>query len=49
MTALKGVKTSTVSDDMTRVTVEYDTRAVKPADVETALKAIGKPAKASDS
>jgi copper chaperone CopZ len=45
--AVRGVKESTVSAEMTTVTAVYDTRAVKPGDVEAALVAIGKPAKAA--
>jgi copper chaperone CopZ len=44
--AVKGVKESTVSADMTHVTAVYDTRVVKPADLEAALAAAKKPAKA---
>ena len=43
---IKGVKESSVPADLATVWVVYDTRAVKPADVEAALVAIGKPAKA---
>ena len=44
---IQGVKESTVSDDLTRVSVVYDTRSVKPSDVEAALAKIERPAKAT--
>ena len=45
--AIPGVKESTVADDLTRVDVVYDTRSVKPSDVEAALAKIERPAKAT--
>jgi copper chaperone CopZ len=46
---IKGVKESTVPEEMTTVVAVYDTRVVKPADIEAVLATIGKPAKAPSS
>jgi copper chaperone CopZ len=46
LAALEGVKESRVPAEMTTVTVVYDSRAVKVQDMEAALAAIGKPARA---
>jgi copper chaperone CopZ len=43
---VRGVKETFVPAEMTTVTVVYDSRAVKTADVEGTLAAIGKPARA---
>ena len=45
--AIHGVKDVSVPEAMTTVSVVYDTRSVKPGDVEAALAAIKKPAKTS--
>jgi copper chaperone CopZ len=45
--AVKGLKESTVPAEMTTVIAVYDTRLVKVADLEAALAAIGKPARAA--
>lgn len=47
LAAVKGVKESYVPEEMTTVMVVYDSRVTKTADVEAALTAISKPAKAS--
>jgi copper chaperone CopZ len=47
VTALPGVKEIDVADSKKNVVVLYDARTVKPTDVEAALAAIKKPAKAT--
>jgi copper chaperone CopZ len=47
VTALEGVKSAEVVDARKNLVVLYDTRVLKPADVEAALSGIKKPAKVS--